>query len=435
MKTRTWARGITCTYNYDPNTGEMIGVTYSDSTPAVAFAYDRGGRQKTITDAAGNRTRSYNVAGDLQAEEIFEGILESMRVNVIFDGFLRRQFLGVSRQIGRGGSQLTTQTYTYDSTSRLETITSGSQTATYAHHPTSGLLNTTSFTGGTNIARSYDSLGRLQSITTTPAAGGVQSYTYTYNDLNQRTRVTREEGTYWSYVYNDRGELTSGKKYWVDNTPVWGNQTEYSFDNIGNRNAANSGGNPLGQLRQSAYTANSLNQYSQRTVPGAADITGTATGNSTVSVNDGATARKGDYFYKELSVDNSAAPVNAAVNVVGARNNFGAGGEDAVTEMGGSVFVPQAMEVFTYDDDGNLTSDGRWNYTWDGENRLISMEAIAAIPVTAKRRLEFSYDWMGRRIQKKVYVLNVGAGTYQLQSTTKFVYDGWNLIAELDGNI
>ena len=132
-------------------------------------------------------------------------------------------------------------------------------------------------------------------------------------------------------------------------------------------------------------------------------------------------------------MDNSAAPVNAQVKVVGARNNFGAGGEDAVTETGGSVFVPQSAETFTYDDDGNLTSDGRWNYTWDGENRLVSMEAIAAVPVAARRRLEFAYDWMGRRIQKKPYVWNPVTGSYKLESPISFVYDGWNVMAEYVG--
>jgi YD repeat-containing protein len=32
------------------------------------------------------------------------------------------------------------------------------------------------------------------------------------------------------------------------------------------------------------------------------------------------------------------------------------------------------MESLGYDDDGNLTSDARWTYTWDAENRLIAME-------------------------------------------------------------
>jgi RHS repeat-associated protein len=429
-KTRTWARSITCTYGYDQNTGELRNVTYSDSTPAVAFTYDRGGRQTNITDAAGAHTRTFNVAGEFQTDQISGGILDGISVNVGFDSFLRRNSL----QTSQGANTLSSQAYGYDSNSRLQTVTSGSQTATYVYYSTSGLLNSTSFTGGTNIVRVYDTQGRIQTITNTPAADAAQSYAYTYNNLNQRTRVTREDGSYWSYVYNDRGELVSGKKYWSDNSIVWGAQTEYNFDNIGSRSSAKNGGNQLGSLRQSSYTTNSLNQYSQRTVPGAVDINGAANASATVSVNNQSTARRIDYFYKELAVDNSTAPAYPQINIVGARNSFGPGGEDAVTQKGGRVFVPPAIETFVYDDDGNLSSDGRWNYTWDAENRLTSVEALPTVPTEAKLRLEFAYDYMARRIQKKVYGWNVSAGGYQLQSTTKFVYDGWNLVAELDAN-
>ena len=430
VKTRVWARGITCTYGYDANTGELRTVTYSDSTPAVALTYDRGGRQTNVTDAAGSHTRTFTVAGDPLTEQITGGVLDGVGVNVGYDSLLRRNSL----QTSHGANTLSNQTYGYDPTSRLQTVTSGSQTATYAYHPNSGLLNTTSFTGGTSISRSYDSLGRLENITTTPAADTAQSYTYTNNNLNQRTRVTREDGSYWSFIYNDRGELVSGKKYWSDNSLVLGAQTEYNFDNIGNRKDVKSGGNQLGNLRQSNYTTNSLNQYSQRSVLGAVDVTGTANTAATVTVNNQATARKSDYFYKELTVDNSTAAANAQINVVGARNNFGAGGEDAVTQKGGRAFLPQTPEVFTYDDDGNLTSDGHWNYTWDADNRLASIEALANLSPETKQRLEFSYDYMSRRIQKKVYAWNIQTSTYQLQSVRKFVNDGWNVVAELDGN-
>jgi len=428
LKTRVWARGITCTYGYDLNTGELRTMTYSDNTPPVSFAYDRGGRPINISDAAGAHTRTYTVAGDLLTEQISTGILDGLGVSVGYDSFLRRN----SVQTTSGATIFSSQSYGYDATSRLETITSGSQSVTYSYHPNSGLLSTTAFTGGTSNTRSYDSQGRLQSITNTPAADTAQSFTYSYNNLNQRTRTTREDGSYWSYLYNDRGELISGKKFWSDNSPVWGLQTEYNFDNIGNRNYAKNGGNQLGNLRQSNYTTNSLNQYTQRSVPGAVDITGTGKTAATVTVNNQATARKGEYFYKELAADNSTAPVYAQVNVVGARNNFGAGGEDAVTQKGGHVFVPRAAEVFTYDDDGNITSDGQWSYTWDGENQLISMEAIASVPDDAKQKLEFAYDQAGRRIQKKAYHWNVGTASYQLVGATRFVYDHWNVVAEID---
>ena len=430
QKTRVWARGITTTYGYDANTGELRTVTYSDSTPALGYTYDRGGRQSTITDAAGSRTRTFTVEDDLQTEQITGGLLNGVNVTVGFDGFLRRN----SAQSTVNSTTLSSQTYGYDATSRLQTITSGSQTVTYGYHANSGLLTSTSFTGGTNIARSYDSFGRIDNITTTPAAAPAQSFVYQHNNLNQRTRVTREDGSYWSFVYNDRGELVTGKKYWSDNSLVYGNQTEFAYDTSGNRTTAKAGGNQLGALRQSAYTANNLNQYSQRSVPGALDVTGLAHSSASVTVNNLTTARKGEYFYKELTVDNSSASSYPQISIVGARNNFGAGGEDAVTEKGGRAFLPPATESFTYDFDGNLINDGRWTYSWNAENRLIGMEASAGVPVEAKRKLEFNYDFVGRRILKKVSVWNAGTSQYDLQSETRFIYDGWTPIAEIASN-
>ena len=74
----------------------------------------------------------------------------------------------------------------------------------------------------------------------------------------------------------------------------------------------------------------------------------------------------------------------------------------------------------TYDVDGNmLTGIMGWSYGWNGENRLISAE-------NGDTRLEFSYDYMGRRFEKKVYTANV------LTKHEKFVYDGYKLIQVLD---
>ena len=58
----------------------------------------------------------------------------------------------------------------------------------------------------------------------------------------------------------------------------------------------------------------------------------------------------------------------------------------------------------TYDQDGNLTSDGTTTYTWDARNQLGSTSGPAAA--------SFSYDASGRRTKKAI------AG-----ATTKFLYD------------
>ena len=46
--------------------------------------------------------------------------------------------------------------------------------------------------------------------------------------------------------------------------------------------------------------------------------------------------------------------------------------------------------------------------------------------------LRFGYDWEGRRVSK--VVSNKVGGVWQLQSSRKFLHDGWNLVAELDGS-
>jgi len=81
--------------------------------------------------------------------------------------------------------------------------------------------------------------------------------------------------------------------------------------------------------------------------------------------------------------------------------------------------------------DGNLTNDGRWGYVWDAENRLISMQAISTVPIAAKLKLDFTYDYKGRRVQK---VVSTNSGSaYVAEYTNVFVYDGWNMIGELNG--
>ena len=51
-------------------------------------------------------------------------------------------------------------------------------------------------------------------------------------------------------------------------------------------------------------------------------------------------------------------------------------------------------QAYTYDADGNLTSDGMMNYAWDAENRLVG---ITYVGVSGKATA-FSYDGLGRRV-------------------------------------
>ena len=76
---------------------------------------------------------------------------------------------------------------------------------------------------------------RLTSVSSTANSTVVSSSAYQLNSANQRVAVTNADGSYWVYGYDNLGQVTSGKKYWSDNTPVAGQQFEYTFDDIGNR--------------------------------------------------------------------------------------------------------------------------------------------------------------------------------------------------------
>ncbi len=100
-----------------------------------------------------------------------------------------------------------------------------------------------------------------------------------------------------------------------------------------------------------------------------------------------------------------------------------------------TAYTPNALNQYTdidgiepvYDADGNLFSDGKNRFHWDAENRLTLVEPLVA--TEGSKRLEFKYDYIGRRVSKKVWTHTGGSWTDT--STTAFVYDGWNLIEEV----
>ncbi|MBK8915062.1 MAG: hypothetical protein IPM64_10770 [Phycisphaerales bacterium] len=81
---------------------------------------------------------------------------------------------------------------------------------------------------------------------------------------------------------------------------------------------------------------------------------------------------------------------------------------------------------------GNGNS-ARTTLTWDAENRLRSFGPTPGSEAESMIRVEFGYDYMGRRVEKAVFEWEAGSpGSWELLSRTRFVYDGWNMIEELE---
>ncbi|MFA6913480.1 MAG: RHS repeat-associated core domain-containing protein, partial [Proteiniphilum sp.] len=91
-----------------------------------------------------------------------------------------------------------------------------------------------------------------------------------------------------------------------------------------------------------------------------------------------------------------------------------------------TAMTEDQVQMFpTYDLDGSMTyrpidAATGWTQVWNGENRMVET-------TKGTERLEFKYDYMGRRVEKKVY------DGQTLTTHLKFVYDGFKLVEELDG--
>lgn len=430
LKSRTWARNLTTTYNYD-NGGSLTNLTYSDgTTPNVTYAMDRLGRPYQITDV-GTRTLVYNSFNQLSNDTYSVSSLSlGSTIDFGYDSYQRR--VGITNQ-----SLGTVFTNGYDAASRLQTVSAGTSSAnlsaTYTYLANSSLATNIVFqsNGVTKLttAKIYDNLNRLTKITSTPSGAGQSDVvsSYAYNSANQRTSVTNADNARWQYQYDALGQVISGKKYWSDGTVVAGEQFEYAFDDIGNRKAAALGGDQYGaNLRYGSYSVNSLNEYTSRTVPSYLEAQGAATNTATVTVNNQSTYRKGEYFRKELAESTLSSAVWQGITNIAVLND--GANPDIVTTNTGNLFLPKTPESFAYDADGNLTNDGRWAYFWDAENRLTNMTANSSIPDGAKKKLDFSYDYQGRRIYKKVS--NWNGSSYATAATNYFHWDGWNCIGE-----
>ncbi len=300
-------------------------------------------------------------------------------------------------------------------------VSDGTNSATYSYLANSALVDHIVFAhNGAAVMtnqNTYDYVNRLTGNTS------ALNFNYQYNAASQRTRVTLIDGSYWLYGYDALGQLTSAKKYFWDGTPYAGQQFAYAFDTIGNRTGMQTGGDQTGaNLRAAGYTNNLLNQIASRGVPGYADVMGLGLATNTVSVNGQAAYQKWEYFREQLAVNNTSAALWTNVTVT-------APGQ---TTVAGSVFVAKNPETFGYDADGNMTNDGRWTYAWDGENRLVNMTSLTNTPAASQYKLDFTYDYMGRRVQKIVSTTTNSGTSYAAQSTNRFVYDGWNPVAILN---
>ena len=355
-------------YVYDPGTGELKTVDYSDDTADISFAYDRLGRQKQITDAAGTRTFAYNNSLQPESESI-TGIYNETLTRTYEDG------TGVAGRnsgfaLGTPDSPEYAVIYGYGTEGRFSSVNWNAGTenglVNYSYMPNSDLLSGYSSDSGIKTVYEYEPHRSLKtSVTNSFGPAGsetvISRYGYFYDSIGRRTSV-KNTGTAFAqpafsrYGYNDRSELTSSERYRGTeitdlSSPVTPENRAYQYDPIGNRKESVSG-----QQQALIYETNVLNRYTE--------------------------------------ISQNAAPVAA----------------------------PE------YDDDGNILKYKDKVCQWNAENRLISVQPQN--PAAGYKKITFLYDYMGRRVRKQVFVHNGTDWNTAPESEKLFVHDGWNMVKE-----
>lgn len=250
--------------------------------------------------------------------------------------------------------------YTYDNLGRM----------------TSALFSAT----GQGVTNNFDALDRLTS-TSSSMGGTTRTLSYQYDLAGDRTRITHPGGTYFVTMYDGLsrpvGMLLNGTdamryaQYHASGTRSAFGSTAYSYDPVqrltGQTHYFASGGGSAGSIG-STYAYNPAGQLNQ------------------VTRDNDAYAWIGHYA------------VNRAYTTNGLNQHLTAGSTG-----------------FSYDTNGNLTSDGSTTFGYDAENRLVS--------ASGAHSASLAYDPLGR-----LWQLTSGS------NTTRFLYDGDALVAEYDGS-
>lgn len=477
VKTRKWARAlsatdstkVTTTYAYygdttgESATGELHTVSYNDGTPGVSYTYTRLGQILTASDGVtGERTFDYGVGTGshaLQLDDIeLGGFYNSRVLTRLYDGTHRPAGFDLG-DLTRGLSADMAQVQHYNGSGLFDYLdtTPAGQTIrrfTYKYDVTNSSFVGGYKTGvsGTNLfetTRGYDPKRDLLASLDSQWNGATQTrYDYTYNALGQRKTATQSGSAFsdlgtttYDYRYNGRGELEDAADYLGgDNTgaQLSGRHHAFTYDAAGNRQTASrtgTAGSP------DHYTPNALNQYDNRE-NNVVHVAGTVSATTTaVTAAGGTTApsvtfgTQGRYWAAQVFFDNyahdgiPAHPKTGNITVTAAKPV--AGGSPLVVAASRTTFIPASPQIFSYDEDGNLKSDGVWVYTYDAENRLVRMVTDSAVStwLPFNRELDFAYDYLGRRVQKRV--LNLAASGAEV-SSRRYLYDGDNLVAEFN---
>ena len=333
---------------------------------------------------------------------------------------------------------------------RMSDVVSGRFSSLRAFAPSRETLFSYSYLPNTDLISGYTADDFTRTVSYEPARSLITSvenkhhsttisqYDYENDVLGRRTArvdsgIAFANPAFDAYSYNQRSEVTGAQRHHgtdtADTSKIYGGrQFGYAYDPIGNRISATE--TIGGQILSKSYAANELNQYTTINNPAAVGLRGSVTNGATVTVNmqpvqsDNIAADTIPWHYA-LEAENATGSDCPYAEIVATLNPPTTNGTAFVSTQSGHLYAPPQEEELLYDDDGNLTQDGRWQYTWNGENRLIKAVELIAPTNRQPYEVNYAYDHRGRMAWK-----SVAPTTAPPIKTIAYTWDDYNIIAE-----
>jgi len=182
-------------YSYD-NRGLLTEKKVAETGDTVAYTYDMLGSRETMTDATGTSTYEYNGNNWLLSIE------KDGEPQISYDYDEIGNIITVTDKQGN------ITEYTYDRSSRMETVSFEGRTTTYEYDE-NGNRESISYDGEVEETYSYDKNNRLLELVNKKAGGSkISGYSYTY-DKAGRIQKVEAPGKTTVYTYDGAGNRIS----------------------------------------------------------------------------------------------------------------------------------------------------------------------------------------------------------------------------------
>ena len=376
--------------------GQLTQVQRAYGTPLqqnyATYTFSPNGQQTSVTDANGNKASMTYDGFDRQVAWNFPSKTTPGQVST--DDYEAYTYDANGNRLTHRKRDGRILTYVYDALNRMtsKVVPDGSglpASATrdvFYGYDLRGLQTFARFdsTSGEGVSNTWDALGRLTSSTTT-MGGTSRALNHVYDEAGARARLTWPDGQYANYLRDGLSRI-----YWTNlnsAAPLFHPQ----YDGLG-RTALVYRYNPsLGWDSRSSYGYDGVSRLSTLYLDlgGAADDVTTTFGYNPASQMVTRTLNNSTYDFTGL------------VNVSRAYGTNGL-----------NQYVTAGPASFTYDPNGNLTSDGSGTYFYDVENRLVAGPNGASLV----------WDPLGRLFQS----------SSNSHPATRYLYDGDALVAEYD---